>query len=159
MPFLVKEKDSIGFSLIDFSGRKDLVEYEINYLIFVKKIIEESFRNNKKVYLFSFCEQKSNIKVVENVISSLSNEIAYKIKVVANEGNIDDFLTKYGKIKSMYCARFYSMILSSLFKQNMCPIIYSKKMTNVLDDMSDQGAFVNLSEFKYRNCQRSVRRE
>jgi colanic acid/amylovoran biosynthesis protein len=148
MPFLIKEKDSIGFSLINFSGRKDLVEYEVNYLIFVKKIIEESFRNNKKVYLFSFCEKEGDIKVIENVISSLSNEIADKIKVVAYEGNIDEFLTKYGKIESMYCTRFHSMILSSLFKQNMCPIIYSKKMTNVLDEMSYQGAFVNLSEFQ-----------
>jgi colanic acid/amylovoran biosynthesis protein len=153
IPFIDKEIDSIGFSLIDFSVRKELAEYEVNYLIFVKKIIEENFRMNKKVYLFSFCEKEGDVKVIENVISSLSKEIADNVKVVAYEGNIDEFLIKYGKIESMYCTRFHSMILSSLFKQNMCPIIYSKKMTNVLVDMSYQGVFVNLKEFHKLNIE------
>lgn len=151
LPKVFKEEKSIGFSLIDISWRNNLSQYEDNYLAFINQIIIESLNDDRSVYLFSFCKKEGDENVISKVISTLPLNFRNKINVVKYDGDIDEFLYQYAKVESMFSTRFHSMILSSLLDQNIYPIIYSDKMTNVLSDFDYQGVYSKISDLKAIN--------
>jgi colanic acid/amylovoran biosynthesis protein len=151
LPEICKEEKSVGFSLIDISWRKNLSQYEDNYLQFINQIITESFNDDRSIYLFSFCEKEGDESVISKVISALPIDFRNKINVITYNGNIDEFLNQYAKVESMFSTRFHSMILSSLLDQNIFPIIYSEKMTNVLNDLDYKGVFSKISDLNVEN--------
>src|SRR5690606_16903613 len=69
------------------------------------------------------------------------------------EGNLDYFLNKYQEMESIYSGRFHAMILSMLFKQNVFPVIYSEKMSNVLNDIQYKGEVIDLFKFQEINIE------
>ncbi|MCD1116481.1 polysaccharide pyruvyl transferase family protein [Chryseobacterium turcicum] len=134
-----KESNSIGFSLIDISQRKQLMMFTEEYKRFIIQTIKESLENDKKVYMFSFCKQEGDENVIDNILCLLPINLREKVNIVLYKGNIDDFLLKYSKVETMFCTRFHSMIISSLLNQNIFPIMYSDKMKNVLQDLNYEG--------------------
>ncbi|WP_278036336.1 polysaccharide pyruvyl transferase family protein [Flavobacterium nitratireducens] len=148
LPKVEKTKKSIGFSLIDISEREELSQYEMDYLKFVSQVIEIALQNGEDVYLFSFCKAEGDENVISKVISLVSLNLRNRINVVNYDGDVDKFLIQYAKVESMFCVRFHSMILSLLLGQNLFPITYSNKMTNVLDDIGYQGVFSEFSNLK-----------
>ena len=51
-------------------------------------------------------------------------------------------------MEAMFCTRFHSMILSLLNSHYMIPLIYSKKMTQVLEDIDYSGSVIDLYEIE-----------
>lgn len=146
LPVVSKEEGSIGFSLMDISWRKELSQYEESYLSFIKELIIEALNDSRSVYLFSFCEDEGDEKVISKIVDSLPLKFRNKIDVVAYKGEIDKFLNQYSQVESMFATRFHSMILSSLLGQNIFPIMYSEKMNNVLKDLNYKGVSSKISD-------------
>lgn len=141
-----KESNSIGFSLIDISQRKQLMMFTEEYKRFIFLTIQKSLENNKKVYMFSFCKQEGDENVIDSILCLLPLNLREKVNIVSYNGNIDDFLFIYSKVETMFCTRFHSMIISSLFNQNIFPIMYSEKMKNVLQDLNYEGLSSNIAD-------------
>ena len=59
----------------------------------------------------------------------------YKIIPILFEGDVDRFLGMYAKMEYMICSRFHAMILSTVARQKMYVLSYSKKINNVIEDL------------------------
>ncbi|RTZ00904.1 polysaccharide pyruvyl transferase family protein [Flavobacterium sp. RSP49] len=146
LPVVRKEEGSIGFSLMDISWRKELSQYEGSYLSFIKELISKALDDDRGVYLFSFCADEGDEKVISRIVESFPLKFRNKIGVIRYDGEIDKFLSLYSKVESMFATRFHSMILSSLLGQNIFPIMYSEKMNNVLKDFNYKGTYSKISD-------------
>ena len=137
---------SIGISLIDLSNRSDLTNYESSYIDKHVQLITEAIENKYKIRLFSFCEHEGDEQVITKLLTSIELKYRNKIEVVLYDGDLDLFLAKYAEMEKMICTRFHAMILSLILKQQIFPIIYSRKMTNVLEDINFQGSSYLIKE-------------
>ncbi len=142
-----KKQKTVGFSVVSPRNNIDEKSYIQKYVELV------SFYQNKgyEVYLFSFCKKQKDEKTINEIIRLLKSE--NNTSRVFYDGNIETFLKVYSSVEKVYCGRFHAMILSMLFNQEIYPIIYSKKMTNVLEDISYRGSFVKIEDFHKINPQ------
>lgn len=104
-----------------------------------------------EVLLFSFCENEGDEAFAKELLDNCCKDELLKSKVdlvLYNEhSDIDSFIYKYSSVYYMFAERFHSMILSILFEQLVIPISYSKKMDNVLSDISFKNRTYNIQSF------------
>ena len=131
-----KIKDSIGISLIDLSTRENLLDKEEQYINLISNNITNFIKLGNKIYLFSFCKYEGDELGIDKVLDRVSDEYKNKINIIKYNGNIQEFLRKFGLMEYMICTRFHAMILSVVFKQKFYVISYSDKINNVIDDLN-----------------------
>lgn len=153
-----KIKNSIGISVIDLSlnmRSESISKCDAEYSIMLKKNIINFINDNKKVYLFSFCEPEGDLKAIKRVIDMLPELYKSKVTIVnynGKNGNLYSFIQKYSMMEKMICTRFHSLVLSLLFKQELVVLSYSSKLDNFLEDIDDRFKKIsidsNLNEIK-----------
>lgn len=136
------EKDTVGFSIISARDGIDEGLYFQKYA----ELIEFYLNKGKSVTLFSFCAEQGDEDSIEAIISRIQSK-SPNIQKVYYRGDMDTFLKSYSKMEKMYSGRFHSMILSMLFNQKFCPVVYNHKMSNVLSDSDFEGDFVHMKDF------------
>ena len=156
LPKIDKEINSVGISLIDMSNRQTLNKHEYNYIHTISEIIIKAFFNKSKIYLFSFCKLEGDENAILKVLDSLPSNVRNEVEVVHYDSDIDIFLSSYCKVESMFATRFHAMILSFMASQNVYPLVYSDKMTNVLDDMKFKGTYSRISDLKPEHSEKML---
>lgn len=130
--------NTVGFSIVPARGAISEHDYFSKYAELVKAYQKRGFEIN----LFSFCKEEGDESAIERVISLLDTQS--QINRVYYKGDIVDFLGRYSQMEYMYCGRFHAMILSMLYNQKLFPVVYSEKMTNVLNDIKYQGEYIDM---------------
>ena len=133
LPNVSRIKNSVGISVIDLGIREDLKNKKDTYIKLLCKNIRNYINIGHDVYLFSFCKHEGDENTIKEIIDKFPNET--KIHSVKYSGDIDEFLEQYTKMEYMICARFHAMILSSIAKQKIYVMSYSKKIDRVLGDL------------------------
>lgn len=128
-----KIKNSIGITVIDLDIRPKLYDKKDCYLDMMINNIENYLNCGKKVYIFSFCKYEGDEKTINILLNKIKN--TENIVDIRFDGNIEDFMQIYTKMEYMICARFHAMILSTISKQKMFIMSYSKKIDNVVNDL------------------------
>lgn len=131
-----KLKSSLGISLIDLNGRKDLQQFQKIYVSKMSEIIKEAIDRKIKVTLFSFCEDEGDMKIISKILDSIDTKYRDNIDIVNYDGDMDNFLNRFKTMENIIGTRFHACILSQVFGQGLYPIIYSKKTYNVLEDIN-----------------------
>lgn len=137
-------KNNVVISVIKPSIRKHLVNYD---QIYYKKIKDIIIHLNKKGYtttLMSFCEKEGDEEAIEKITKLLPEKYAGKVKKHFYRYDIDSALKIIATSSFVVATRFHSMILGWLFKKPVFPIVYSGKMTNVMNDVGFNGLYVEL---------------
>ncbi len=145
---VVKEKDTVGISMIDLSIRSDIKEKKNEYFKLIKNSIEDYIKQNKQVYLFSFCQYEGDEKTIKELLEILPN--INNIHKVLYNGHIEEFLNIYSKMEYMLCTRFHAMVLSCVFNQKKYILSYSKKIENVIEDLKlakNYGRFTEIERY------------
>lgn len=135
---------SIGFSIVGLLGRENQTTEE-QYIENYRRIIQFFIDNNYHVKLFSFCKREGDENIINRVYDSLKIN-GQTVEKVFYDGDIEGFLNSYRQVESVFAGRFHAMILSLLFDQKIYPVIYSKKMTNVLNGIGYQGTMTTLAD-------------
>lgn len=136
-----KKDRSVGFSIISARGNVDSKIYMRKYA----ELISYYQSNGYKVFLFSFCKKEGDQKTINDIMKLLQKR--ENINPVFYNGDIESFLRIYSSVEQVYCGRFHSMILSMLCNQKIFPVVYSDKMTNVLQDICYKGDVVFMEDF------------
>lgn len=142
------QENTIGISIIDMSIRKNLQAYENKYVQCMIYNIINYIKQRKTVYLFSFCKEENDEKAIENIIQKIPEQYKNKIKKVYYDGNIKKFMETYKKMEYMICCRFHAKILSVALGQKMYILSYSKKIDNVVQDLSLAEKYTNIENLK-----------
>lgn len=152
-----KISNSVGISVIDLGIRDALRHNEEKYINLLIKNIKTYLDSNKKVYLFSFCESEGDEKTIDKILESFAGN--QNVIGVRYNGDVNEFINIYSQMEYMICARFHAMILSSIAKQKMYIMSYSKKIDNVISDLElnlpiihfdefDENTILNLEDFR-----------
>lgn len=142
------KKDTIGISVIDMSIRNDLAKYESKYIHCMTHNIIEYIEQGKDIYLFSFCKEENDEKAIENIIKQIPEQYIEKVHKVYYDGNIKEYIKKYKSMEYMICCRFHAMILSVAYGQKMYILSYSKKINNVVKDLSLVQKYMNIEDLE-----------
>jgi colanic acid/amylovoran biosynthesis protein len=143
-----KKENTVGFSLISVNNRANL-NADIQDMYYEKnaELISKFVQEGKEVYLFSFCQKEGDENAISKILERIDSRFMTKIKLCFYSGDINTFIEMYSQVEQMFCGRFHSIILSLLFDQRIFPVIYSSKMTNVLEDIGYGGSMVNIENF------------
>ncbi|MFP9130245.1 polysaccharide pyruvyl transferase family protein [Niallia sp. BSM11] len=142
----IQVEKRVGISLIDVSNRENLAPFKAAYLQKMKEICESFINNDYQVTLFSFCKYEGDEKAIAELLQVMDDKYKPNIKVVNYKNDLDTALAELHKVEIMYATRFHAMILGLLFKKKVFPIIYSKKMTNVLHDINFEGKYSEIKD-------------
>lgn len=137
-----KEFKSVGFSIITPRNNISAENYISKYVDLINFYQELGY----SIYLFSFCKKEGDEDTINTIVDKLINNQG--IHKIFYDGNIDSFLSIYSKVEKVYCGRFHAMILSMIFNQKIYPIVYSKKMINVLNDINYAGKYLLIEDFE-----------
>ena len=114
--------------------RENLKQKTDIYNDYIKRIIIKFSKRNYKVSLISFCEFEQDEKAIDTILSMVPKKYLNNVEILQYKGNIEEFIKKYSKINYMVCTRYHSMILSTILRQKVYNLFYSKKTKNTIDD-------------------------
>lgn len=132
----LNEKKQVTISVINLKSRKDLKKYKDIYHTKIKEIIQYYIRNEYKICLMGFCNNEGDNLAIEEIYDQLCTKIKDKVEIHNYKGNIDESLQVIKESEHIIATRFHSMILGWIFDKKVFPLVYDKKMTNVLSDIN-----------------------
>lgn len=142
-----KEKNTIGISIIDLEIRENLRHKEDEYIQFLFNNINLYLKNEKNIYLFSFCNDEGDGKAIQKILNKFKNsDYKNRITVVRYNENIEEFLAIYKKMEYMICQRFHSLVLSYICNQKFYVISYSQKICNIIKELNLCDKYIKLEE-------------
>ncbi|KAB7671739.1 polysaccharide pyruvyl transferase family protein [Bacillus sp. B1-b2] len=127
-------------------SRKSLEGYS---QIYYKKISELSIFFVEKGYtvtFMSFCQFEGDDLAIKDIMNLIPIEYKNDIKAHYYKKSIEQSLLLIAQSCFIIATRFHSMILGWVYNIPVFPIVYSNKMTNVMNDMGFNGKFVNVTE-------------
>ncbi|MEG1450406.1 MAG: polysaccharide pyruvyl transferase family protein [Cetobacterium sp.] len=142
------EGDYVLFSIILPSERPELVKFESEYFNRLKALVLEIVKSGKKVKLMSFCKGEGDEEAISKLFNMIPNEYHKNISTYFYRGDLNEALEVIEKSESVVATRFHAMILGFVFKKSVFPIVYSKKMTNVLEEIDFKGKFVTFQNMR-----------
>lgn len=144
--------NSVGISVIDLSSRDALKLEADNYVAFLSELTQRLLAEDKSVYLYSFCKAEGDETTIDRILAKVQHP---NLKAVKYDGDIDKFLQFFGSMEAIYATRFHAMILGFVYNRIVIPIVYSKKMIQVLDDIKFTGSIIpieNISQQDITQC-------
>lgn len=142
----LREAPYIVLSIIDLKSRKELSEYTEQYITFLTKLVKLLIEKQYKVVLMSFCRKEGDLNAINGVLDrlGLDDEIENNVEVYSYEGNIRESLNIIKNSNGILATRFHATILGLTFGIPTLPVIYSKKTTNMLNDINFKGERISL---------------
>lgn len=137
-------KNSVGFSIVDINKFKTEISRH-SYLEQYVSLINEYIKNQFHIKLFVFSKNEGDLEIITDIYKKLNSKD--DVEIVIYDGNINNFMLKFGSVETVFCGRFHAMILGLVFKQKIVPFAYSKKMENMLKDLNYNSRILELQEF------------
>ncbi len=151
-----KTGDGVGISVIKMDGRETLDKYAKEYYASIANACDILIDKNIPVKLFSFCEKEGDEEAINKIIPQMKPETSKKVSVYNYKGNIEEFLREFNSCEYIVGTRFHAMVLGLSMKKKVYPVIYSKKLSNVLEDISFNGKYWNILEGESKDGEQIV---
>lgn len=145
---ITQNENSIVISVIKPSYRSYLSGYDDLYYNQIKNISIEFIKMGYKVTLMSFCKFEGDEEAINKIINIIPQKYLKYISVHNYRGNIEESLNEISSSSLVIGTRFHAMILGWVFNIPVVPIVYSKKMTNVMVDTGFNGLYVELKHIE-----------
>ncbi len=145
-------------SLINCKDRDDLRSYADEYVAKMAQIADEIAQNGHDVLLMGFCAAENDNVAIKDVYERISAQNKGEVKVYRHN-NINESMDIIARCKGIVATRFHAMILGFINAKPVYPIIYSKKTTNVLNDINYTKAsceIKNLSSLDASECYKAL---
>ncbi|WP_297596989.1 polysaccharide pyruvyl transferase family protein [uncultured Cetobacterium sp.] len=142
------EGDYVLFSIILPSKRDELIKFESEYFNRLKALVLEIVKNGRKIKFMSFCKGEGDEEAIEKLFNMIPNKYHKNISIYFYRGDLKEAIEIIANANSIVATRFHAMILGFVFKKTVFPVAYSKKMTNILDELEFKGNFVTLQNMR-----------
>ncbi|WP_342043001.1 polysaccharide pyruvyl transferase family protein [Bacillus sp. OTU2372] len=141
---LREEDKNIVISVIKPSFREELSHFDEIYYQKMKDTAVYFIEKGYRVTLMSFCEYQGDVEAIEKITSLIPKQYLNKVDSYSYKLDIEEPLEIIGKANFIVATRFHSMILGWIYNKPVFPIVYSKKMTNVMTDVGFNGLYAEL---------------
>lgn len=149
-----KIKKQVFISIIDCESRNknniplDLLdEYEDDYILKIRDIVENFIDDGFDVVMSSFCENENDYISIKKIYNKIDNNRKEKIKILNYTGfNLEEILRSIKQSQYVISSRFHASILGLVYNKPIFPIVYSLKTENMLKDLGFKGNYIKVSE-------------
>lgn len=141
------EENEYVVSVVSLSKDNDewLIALQEQYIKLLNMIISQIISSGYNVTLMSFCSEQGDDIVIDKVLTNFSNHENVKTWYYREKG-ITKSLAKLKSSKGIVASRYHAMILGFLFEKKVLPLVYSSKMTNVLNDIEYEYPIIDISD-------------
>lgn len=126
-------KEFAIISVISCAHRTQNSEKASAYYEGIKKIAEYLINKGLKVLFFSFCKREGDLDAIEEMLRD--KHIAENASYYSYEGDLEEALNIISKSDTVIATRFHAMVLGMTMGKKVLPIVYDKKVANVLSDL------------------------
>ncbi len=141
------EDKNILISVINPS-RKSLNGFDEIYYTKIRDISVFFVEKGYSITLMSFCEFEGDDIAVKKILGLVPQSYHYKIKEHYYKKNLEQTLNLFAKSSFIIATRFHSMILGWIHNKPVFPIVYSNKMTNVIDDIGFNSLYIDFNSLQ-----------
>ena len=127
----------VAVSLIDafLDGRPFDRSVSEAYENMLAELIKRFAADGYKISLLSFCEYEQDAVAADRILSALPEETAKSVKSVVYRESIDEIVCEIETSEYVIASRFHAMVLGYIAGKKVLPLCYSKKTSNVLEDL------------------------
>lgn len=148
------DNNNIVISVIKPSYRKALINYNDDiYYNKIKEIIVLLIQKGYQVTLMSFCEFEHDNIAIKEIIALLPDKYKGMVNEFYYKHDIQAAIEVFKNSNSVIASRFHAMILGWVYNKSVFPLVYSKKMTNVMNDVGFNGEFSWITEIENVNSE------
>lgn len=140
------KKNRITISVIKPSNRADLSNYDESYYFKISEIVIMFIDQGYSVMLMSFCEYEKDHQAIKSITQLIPERYHSKIDSYYYKTNLDEALKVIAQSRFIVATRFHSMILAWVYGIPVFPIIYSEKMTHVINDIGFIGPSITIKD-------------
>lgn len=144
IPFVKKKCNQriLGISVIslDNKGIKNEKEKYVKGLI---RLINE-LQSEYSIVLISCCEKEGDLDTCKIIIEE-GNFTEDKVKIF-NHCNVEESIDFFSHMSAMICTRFHTNIIAIALGIPFLPVIYSNKISNMLEDLQYSGYKWNIKD-------------
>lgn len=144
----IVKKSNNNTNNIVISVIKPSIKYNKNYDgIYYKKIRDIAMYFIQKGYnvtLMSFCKYEGDQEAVNTIVNLIPKKYLSNVFKFFYETNIEEALKVISNSNFVLATRFHSMILGWLYNKPVFPIVYSEKMSNIINDVDFTGLYIDL---------------
>ncbi len=137
-----KTGKGVGISVISLKNRPQIENMKEVYYSTIAKCCNYCISNSIPVSLFSFCKLEGDEEAIEEILKYVNRPEC--VNVIKYTGNIANTLDEMNSCEFILATRFHAMVLGWAMKKKVLPIVYSKKQTNVINDIGYSGPVWNL---------------
>jgi colanic acid/amylovoran biosynthesis protein len=146
-----QQDKAIVISVIKPSIRKHLSGYDGIYYQKIQEIAVYFIQRDYQVILLSFCDAEQDNEAIEHIMQGIPPAYSTHIHKHFYQTNIKETLQHIARSQFVVATRFHAMIAGWVLHKPVFPIIYSDKMSHVLEDVGFQGGstdFAHLHELE-----------
>ena len=136
-----KPKEQILISVIYPSIRKDLKKFDASYFNGIANISIHLIKQGYDVLLMAFCQEEKDHLAMNEILSLIPKALLQKVNTYTYQTNLLEAISKLSESKAIIATRFHAMILGFMLNKPIYPIVYSNKMTTVMDDLNFKGSY------------------
>lgn len=144
----IEEKKQVLISVVDCRSRSvKLAEYTSDYHRFIGGLTERFANLGYHVVFCSFWEKNGDLAAAEEIRGSLPEHVKKSTSILSYCGtNMNQILRSIAESEYVVATRFHAMILGLGAKKKVLPLIYNLKLRTVLEDLSFQGAYYDITQ-------------
>jgi colanic acid/amylovoran biosynthesis protein len=135
------EPGTLGISVIDLENRPTLGSASDLYDLFLDQIIQRHYKDGYRIVLFDFCTEEGDGKAAEKIALRHNEK---NIETVHYNGELQAFLNCFLSMERLVVMRFHAMVLAAAHHIPFLPVVYSSKMSHVIEDLSLADSYIDL---------------
>jgi len=146
-----KIENNVIISVIEPSNRAELKDYGDLYYQKMKEISLAIIKSGREVVLMSFCKFEGDEVAIKEIMNIIPEEHKKQVNSYFYDNDLDEALEIIRKSSAVVATRFHAMILGWVYGKPVLPVVYSEKMTNVMEDAGYKGQYISFDNLDMMN--------
>lgn len=141
----INDNGEIVISVVNLNKDDSQInKYSDMYIDKVALLVNHLLANNKSVRLMSFCDHQGDLDVIFTILSKVDKPDSVLVSSYEKDGLVRS-LEILRNCHSIIATRYHAMILGLLFNKEVFPIVYDKKIIQVIESIGYTGKYVTVS--------------
>lgn len=158
-PALLETQECAVISVINLAGRGGLNSHKTIYERKILEIAQACVDRGLDVIFMGFCEREGDCNVARAMAHELNSRVERNhVSSYCYQGDLGEALGVLARSRIVVASRFHAMVLAWRLGKPVYPIVYSEKMTTVMDDMDYAGPWVRIEELEGVDAEEAVSR-
>ncbi|MDY0404729.1 polysaccharide pyruvyl transferase family protein [Virgibacillus sp. 179-BFC.A HS] len=144
----INARPKLVISVIKPSIRPHLAAFDDIYYEKMREIAIYFIHAGFAVTFAAFCSYEGDELAMQSITSGIPETYMSDISTYVHQSNPAETIRLLNQASIIIASRFHAMIVGWVLEKPVFPIIYSKKMTNVMDDIGFTGSSVDFEQLQ-----------